>query len=349
MFRKMITALVLALVPGLALALDTVTATPGTAYVQGTGTATVTIRWTAQITVPNDMTVTLISTGATLVAGANPPTPAGGMLRRTVRLSAGVNQVRIVERLRIDRTTARYILEAGGGSFSRVFTDTVTGTATASVLLVGRAGGATGLTIQSLDLAFDDGALFRRVSLGEALTARVQLATSGRGLIEGTWEIAGPEGGFRPLARVSMTAAGPRRSLKESPLLPTDQPGSFRLRFVVGQGQEPAGTVIRYTVGTGMGQDAISLTAPAEGSDLGTRTRFGWAAVPGAERYRVEFLAEADLAPLAAVETSGQSATVRSFTLARLQDAGPLVWRVVALDSTGSVIARSPQRRIGSP
>jgi hypothetical protein len=349
MLRKLIATMMLVLLPGLALALDSVTATPGTAYVQGTGTATVTIRWTAQITVGSDQTVTLTSTGGTLVAGAQPPVAVGTSLRRTVRLTTGTHLVRITERLRIDRTTARYILEGGGGSFVRVFTDTLAGTGTASVLLQGRASGSGGLTVQSFDLSFDDGAAFRSVAAGEALVARANVSTSGRGLVQGTWQIAGSEGGFRTLERVRFTAGGPKKTLVESPALPTDRAGSFRLRFVLGDGEGAEGPVIRYTVGAGAEAVGIALTSPAAGAALGSQTRFGWEPVSGAERYRIEFLAEADLATLASVETAKTSATVRSFTLERLGTGGPLVWRVVALDAAGNIIARSPQRRIGQP
>jgi hypothetical protein len=71
--------------------------------------------------------------------------------------------------------------------------------------------------------------------------------------------------------------------------------------------------------------------------------------VAGAARYRIEFLSEADLQPLASVETTKTAATVRSFTLERLSTGALLVWRVVALDSQGRVIARSSQRRIAGP
>lgn len=348
MLRSLIIAMLLMLAPGLALALDSVTATPGTAYVQGTGTATVSIRWTAQITVGSDQTVTLTSTGGTLVAGAEPPVAAGGTLRRTVRLTAGTHMVRITERLRIDRTTARYILEGGGGTFVRVFTDTLAGTATATIVLQGRASGSGGLTVQAFDLSFDDGSAFRSVAAGEALLARANVSTAGRGLVQGIWQIAGPEGGFRTLKRVRFTAGGPKKTLVESPALPTDQTGSYRLRFVLGDGEGEEGPVIRYTVGAGEEVAGIALTSPAAGAELGSQTRFGWEGVTGAERYRIEFLAEADLKTLASVETLKTSAVVKSFTLDRLTG-GPLVWRVVALDGSGNVIARSAQRRIGGP
>lgn len=347
-FRAVV-ALVLLLWPGLVLALDNVTATPGTAYVQGTGTASVTIRWTAQITVAGDQTVTLSSTGGTLVAGAAPPVAYGGTLRRTVRLTAGTHLVRITERLRIDRTSARQILEGGAGSFSRVFTDSLAGTGTASVILQGRASGSGGLTIQNLDLSFDDGSAFRTVGAGEGLVARARIATSGRGLVEAIWQIAGPEGGFRILKRVRFTAGGPTRELLESPRLPTDQPGSFRVRLVLGDGADSAGPVIRYTVGAGTEAEAVALIAPAEGAALGPSTRFAWADVPGAERYRIEFLAERESRPRASVETTKTEAQVRSFTLERLATGAPLTWRVVALDGSGAVIARSAQRRIAAP
>jgi hypothetical protein len=350
MFRSMLSVLMLTLLAPQALAVDGVTVTPGVAYVQGTGTGLVTVRWTIEVTVPSDQTVTITSASGTLSAGAAPPVAVGGTLRRTVRLTAGTHDVRITERLRIDRTSARYILEGSTGSYSRTFTDTLTGSANATVGLVGRASGSGGLTLQNLDLTFDDGAAFRNVGQGEALTARASISTSGRGIVKAKWEIAGPNGGFRTLRRVSFTAGGPTATEVESPPLPTDQPGQFRLRFVIdGNGQGFDDTTIRYAVGSGGGLAAIGLTGPAEGATLASRTRFQWEPVAGAERYRIEFLAEADLQVLAAVETAKPSALVRSFTFDRLTTGAPLAWRVVALDDSGAVIARSAQRRIGIP
>ena len=65
MFRSLMIALLLVLSPLKAMALDSVTATPMVAYVQGTGTGLVTIRWTLQITVGSDQTVTVSSSGGT--------------------------------------------------------------------------------------------------------------------------------------------------------------------------------------------------------------------------------------------------------------------------------------------
>jgi hypothetical protein len=350
MFRRLFLALILTLLPLQAWAITGVTASPGTAYVQGTGTGLVTVRWTITLNVPADQSVTILSDPGTLVPGAGPVVTAGGTLRRTVRLTAGTHNVRITERLRIDRVSARHILESGPGTFNRVFTSSLGGTGTASLALEGRASGSGGLTLQNLDLTFDDGATFRAVAAGEALTARASVATSGRGLVKGKWEIAGPEGGFRTLRRVSFPAGGPTATEVESPPLPTDQPGRFRLRFVVdGDGQGAGDTVISYAVGSGEGLPAIGLIAPETGAAFASRTRFRWEEVAGAARYRVEFLNEADLQVLAAVETVKPAALVRSFTLDRLTTSAPLVWRVVALDDSGAVIARSSQRRIGYP
>jgi hypothetical protein len=350
MIRWFFIALMLVLSPLRALALDSVTATPMVAYVQGTGTGLVTVRWTLQITVPTDQTVTVTSTGGTLLAGAAPPVAAGGVLRRTVRLTAGTHLVRITERLRVDRVSARNILEGGTGSFTRIFTDTLPSTGTGVIALESRVSGSGGLTLQNLELSFDDGTKFRAVNVGEALTARASISTSGRGIIRGKWEIAGPNGGFRTFRRVNLTAGGPSREVVESPALPTDQRGQYRVRFIVdGDGEGVGDPVIAYTVGGGEGLPAITLTAPAEGAALGSRTRFRWDAVAGAERYRVEFLTERNSRPLAAVETKGASATVRSFTLERLNTDAPLIWRVLALDAEGRVIAQSAGRRMGAP
>lgn len=337
----------LAVLPARAL---TVTATPTTAYVQGTGTALITIRWTLVFNVTAPTQTTVFSTNGVLVAGAQPPQMVGGPLQRTIRLDAGQTVVRITERLRIDRTSARHILEAGQGTFARDFQDTIDGADTFTVSLEGRASGSGGLTLQGFDLAFDDGSDFATIGQDGALSARARLATSGRGLIEGKWEIAGPDGGFRLLRRVRVFAGGPTRSAFESPALPTAVPGQYQLRFVPdGNGQGPVGPVITYVVTGGAAPAAITLTAPADGAAISADMRFSWSTVKGAARYRIEFLEDAGGAVRAAVEVKEAGAVIRSFTLERLRTSGAAVWQVVALNEAGAVIARSAARALGRP
>jgi len=327
-------------------ALDSATATPSTAYVQGIGAQLVTIRWTIQVSSSGSGAVTIVSNGGTLLAGAQPAVSAGGVLRRTV--AAGTTVVHITERLRIDRTSARYILESGGGLFRRTFSDGLTTPVIGEVTLEARSTGEGGLSLQNVDVHFDDASLYRVVGAGAALTAVAKVTTTGRGRIEAVWQIQGPSGGgFRTLRRVTASAAGPRVISLESPPLPTDQPGQYRLRLALGgDGTGTDDPTITYVVGAGGAVTALALQAPAADAVLSAATRFEWTSVKGAVRYRVEFLAQGSAQVVAGVDVKTNVATIKPFTLARLDD-GAVTWRVTAYDAAGTVLAQSPARRIG--
>ena len=94
----------------------------------------------------------------------------------------------------------------------------------------------------------------------------------------------------------------------------------------------------------------LSLIAPQPGQEITGTTRFSWQPVPGATRYRLEFVepgtAGFDSNHLAAVEVAGTSARLKGFTLRRLNTQERLYWHVVAYDGAGQQIAVSAKRRL---
>ncbi|MEO8530249.1 MAG: hypothetical protein ABI459_03430 [Deltaproteobacteria bacterium] len=345
----MLRALILLMSLGCALPVqsaDVVTASPPIAYVQGVGAQLITVRWTITINTSIPQTVTLVSTGGTLTAGAQPPVNVGTALRRVVKLNVGTNVVRINERLRVDRTTARHILESGPGVFTRIFSDSL-GSATGTLALQARSTGSGGLSLQNVDLHFDDASLYRVIGSGAALTALAKVTTTGRGRLEAIWQLQGPSGGFRTLRRVTLAAGGPRATSLESPPLPTDQPGQYRLKLVLGgDGAGSDDPVITYVVGSGGAVAALALKTPAADAKLSAATRFEWTPITGAARYRVEFMALGSSTVIAGVDVAASGATIKPFTLSRI-DNGAVTWRVTAYDAAGAVLAQSPHRRIG--
>ena len=328
---------------------------PGTIKINPNGTTTVSVRWriTLNFTGPAPETVSSVSgissTGVTL---------GGQLSRRVASPGTGSVTIRLVESLYVDRTTAEAIAAAGPGTYNRLFTTSL-GTGPASIALRPSSGGA--LALRNLELSFDDGSRHRVVENGTSLTARLEVTSLGRGFFAGRWEISGPSGSstFRPLSRVSKRLSGSRRTVFESPALRTDRAGLYRVRFVPenvrpGIDRTPVEIISYSVVASGGNAEAkapvLSLIAPQPGQEITGTTRFSWQPVPGATRYRLEFVepgtAGFDSNHLAAVEVAGTSARLKGFTLRRLNTQERLYWHVVAYDGAGQQIAVSAKRRL---
>ncbi len=348
MFRRLIAAVLLSLAALPAQAVVTnVDVSPDAVSIDGNGSAIVTLRWTITITGSNSR-VAITSPSGTIAAVNAPPRPAGGMLRRSVSTGAAPVTVTITERLRIDRTSARYILEDGSGYFSRSFTDGA-GTPLAGGVEITAGSRASTTSLTNFQLAFDDRTQFRLAPRGSALTGFVTVTATGRGVLRGTWELAGPTGGFRPIGQERLALSGSRAATFESPQLPTNRPGTYRLRFTVGgPGSGSEFPEITYVVAPDTGAGALGLNGPAPGTSLTGATRFSWSSIPGAVRYRIEFLVPGETQPIAAADTPSTSARLRPFTLARVRGRGEITWRITAYDASGNPIARSQERVIGA-
>lgn len=351
-----------------------VSVSPTVVRIDGAAESTVTLRWRVGIQSRARQAVTVTSPNAQLSIGGT----AGGALRRTVQHPGGgdVIFVTISERLVINRATAARIAQAGSASLSRSFTDFAGTSRPATVRLQPTTTEQPAvddrrqprLTVRFADLAFDDDSLFRVVQSGGPLAARLQLTTTGRGVLDGAWEVAGPSdiaGGFRVIGRVRQVLAGSRRVIIESPLLPVDRAGIYRLRFVATGGARNSLNLtvpdLRYTVTivpenqqslAEPSRSALNLSSPKPGAGVTAATRFSWQAIPGASRYRLEFLSSGSGGLLseriAAVETAGQSARLKTFALDRLRGSKALRWRVAAFDAEGNLLAMSPARSLST-
>lgn len=328
---------------------------PGTIRINPNGATTVSVRWLITLNFTGPAPETVSSVSGTTNAGV---TLGGRLSRRVASPGGGTITIRLVESLYIDRTTAEAIAAAGPGTYNRLFTTSLS-TGPTSIALRPSSGGA--LAIRNLELSFDDGSRYRVVESGTSLAARLEVTSLGRGFFAGRWEISGPSGSsvFRPLSRVSKRLSGSRRTVFESPALRTDRSGIYRVRFVPenvrpGIDRTPI-EIISYSVVAPGGNveakvAAVSLVAPEPGQEITGSTRFTWRPVPGASRYRLEFIepgvAGFDSNHLAAVEVAGTSTRLRGFTLRRVNTQQRLYWQVVAYDSGGQPIAVSAKRRL---
>ncbi|WP_171125611.1 MULTISPECIES: hypothetical protein [unclassified Ruegeria] len=359
----LILSFVLSLLCGLAHAAGPVSVNPPTARVNGSGESAITLNWRVGVISRAARAVTVTSPGAQLSTGGT----IGGPLRRTVQHpGGGLIFVTLSERLVVDRTTAARIAQAGNAVLTRSFTDFNGTSAPATLRMQATSGGP--LAVRFADLAFDDDSLFRVVPSGTQLAARLELTTNGRGILDGAWEVAGPSdvaGDFRVVGRVRQVLAGARRATFESPPLPVDRPGIYRVRFVPSPGQRGSFTLsvpdLRYTVTAvpiepqtpdPASKPMLNLSAPQPGAGLSAATVFSWQPVPNASLYRLEFLdsGAGGLAPkqIAALDTSERSTRLKDFTLDRLRQVRVLRWRVAAFDSAGNLLAVSSVRGLNT-
>ncbi|VAW00078.1 hypothetical protein MNBD_ALPHA07-1929 [hydrothermal vent metagenome] len=357
---KILTVLAVLGISGMAQAVTSVTSTPSTARINDAGQSVITIRWQVTVSLTGGIPTTILvssPSGALGIGGMS-----GGMISKSFRHSGlGSVTVTLSERLRVDRTTARRLSQVGTTTYTRTFSDNTTPTpppaGLGTVTLQITSGGA--LSFRNFALRFDDDTLFKTVGQNQALTARAILTTNGRGIFRGSWEISGPSAtqgaGFRPIRRVRQVLAGSRKTIFESPQLPTGRIGIYRVRFIpdgnVPRGQTEAFPVLTYSVLRGGDVAQLDLLAPKAGGRLNAASRFKWRSVEGAISYRVEFLSAGAGGVagdrLAAMDVKSNSARLRGITLARLQGDTLVYWRVTAYDGSGQKIAISPIRRAG--
>ena len=210
---------------GAAQAAGPVSVSPATVQVNQQGGATITLRWRVGVDATSPATIVVSSPSGTLSLGG----ASGGALSKTVRHpGTGRIFVTFTERLFIDRTTARRLARAQGGTavYTRSFSDINGPSRPTTVRLTTGSGGQ--LSFRNLDIRFDDDTAYRSVAAGQALTARLVVTSAGSGILDGAWEVADPAGahgaGFRPVARLRRVLAGARRTVIESPPLPTLSP-----------------------------------------------------------------------------------------------------------------------------
>jgi hypothetical protein len=237
------------------------------------------------------------------------------------------------------------------------------------------------LLVQRLSLSFSDNQRVKVVPADTDLLAKVLLAYSGNGLLEGRWQVAEPgstEGKpvYRTLTLVRSYLRDAQQSSINSPPLPTDKAGKYRVRFcvtnrelipadalVVDAGCPLDGLTVEtvYEVlGTGeLRRGPLIEAGPREGA-VDAASQFHWQPVAGAVVYQLQLFAAdgprgddgavlgespsfvAGMLLPASVNRSALSPLLRS----KLQPGQYYLWRVTAHDQGGAMIGRSQEWRV---
>jgi hypothetical protein len=195
---------------------------------------------------------------------------------------------------------------------------------TAAALLVSSAnsiGAPAGVTTAAVVFPVDGAAMGQ----GETVYPRGLLATSGTGIIQGTWQFDGV-----PFDRfvATATAGEPLEVLSRVPI-PFSFAGEHRLRIAI----ESPQVLVSAPVSLIQEPDrasALRLLEPADGSVFGrSRPPFRWSLVPGASGYEVEIETEKD----GAARHWRVSDSTWQLDSAHVADIGPGIhrWRVRAV------------------
>ncbi len=307
-------------------------------------------------------------------------TPFGVVSGRVDAPSDGSGLVRVRETLRIPVRWLVWARENGYRAFHyiRYFDDGGGQTACTAFRFHLAAGGAISAVefgLSYIRMRFDDGRVARVVARGSSLGVRAEVRYRGHGLLRAVWEVADPASTrtgsplYVPLQTVHRYLTGAGQTVLEGPRLPTGMTGLHlvRLRLI-----EPAidapNLFLRYFVRAAAAPPArlagIALQAPAPGAGLRPDTRFAWAPVPEAAAYRIELyetpggfgVSAAGTPPPGARPVTGMllpggEHRAALSALARKGLRGPAVylWRVVAFDAAGRMVAASPYRRLVVP
>jgi len=344
-------------------------------------------------TVSSDAVEFVASSGEVLSRTAAP------LVRRLPRsvLSRRRSTEEFRESLRVSPSVAQRALQLRAGTIfvSRTFRGGNTQLTARIPLSLGSAS-AGEFVILSQRLYFPKGESFVLVTPGERLFVVTELNYGGTPRrVSGRWLIARDVGAGRPLfrpvasfnarpdqvaslrsecAELSGQATGPLAVVQPiglqlvtlcSPLLPTDEEGSFLARFEIDEPSvafSPPPT-IRYAVGPRAldqalpGLPRIIMTAPAAGSRLGPDARFGWVRLAREVRaYRVDCFdnPQANGPAKMGIWTNGEQSAVAMTPLAlnRLGDlaAGAVLYcRVVAIGNNGVTMAQSTPTKLTAP
>lgn len=253
----LVTLTVLGLCPAASAAVTAINPTSTTATLPLARSATVKLNW--EVTTNLATSVTVRSNYGRFL------TPSGIELGRiSTDLSRTITgtapkSVDIAETVRIPSAITVKAKKLGSNTlhYERRFDDG-SGNLSAYIGLQTTTAKAATLSLVRVALSFDNGRQLRLIARGEALQAQAHLAINGSGLIQGAWEIAGPESSageptYIMLKKISRHSGGENNLIVVSPPLPTQTEGTHLLRLrltrpQVNQDLNPDALLLRYVV-----------------------------------------------------------------------------------------------------
>ena len=376
-------AMVLVYVP-IHAAITNVTPSPSSALVTLNQPASLTLNWSVAANLSGSTTATVSSTRG--VFGTSTSVTLGTLPSTLSRTVTGSTTTSFTETILIPPDVIYRAHKLGFSNlvYQRTFTDGAVAR-TSNVTLNITSASASSFSVSRLALYFDDGSQVRVLPPKEPLHVQADVGFVGTGLLQGIWEVAGPAStagnpAYRPLQTVHQYFVSGDKQILRGPDLPTDSTGIYLVRFRITEPQPGFDTpVIRYFVSSGkpgaMGLPPLTLALnnPSHYALLSPDTKFSWRAIKNVRAYQLEMYAkspesnlpelggDADtLATIAAalsrppvtgiILPGGQTETALSTTTRRhLRSNGAYLWRVLAIDEDGAIVAVSQVREIRAP
>ncbi|MBO6824844.1 MAG: hypothetical protein JJ879_01475 [Sneathiella sp.] len=348
------------------------------------GAVNITWRVVHSVTAPG--TVTTSSPDYTINVNGVPFATVTKSLSRTTTIPAGVPEtLTFTETIPVSAALAIRIADNNNvATIVRLFSDGFGGPQTATARL-NVAGSAGALSINRIDLAFENGSKTRIIEQNNELFAVADINFRAKGLLQAEWRLIDSNsirgGQFERVlgvVRRQLSAAGNGRIRLKSPKLPTDLSGLHQVRLVITDPglrfEEPT---LRYYVSPsslpGGGRLLnVEVVQPKDNAALNTDQAFTWLSVPGAAAYQIEIfnsgapsnpaenLSQSPLivGPLDVdgklvagkiVPGTATSATLQQTSFQHLEHGRTYLWRLRAISDNGTVIAQSDLRKIRYP
>lgn len=217
--------------------------------------------------------------------------------------------------------------------------------------------GVTALGINRVNLRFSSGAQTEIIKSNQQLHVVATINFDRAGLLDAVWEVATPastagQAVFKPLQNVRQYLAASRQTALQSPRLPSDTAGLYRIRLrIINPQIKQASIELRYQVNQasppGIQPAVISNVFPESGGSVDTHSEFSWEAQAGAVAYQLEIYQQAeDDTPLTGLLIKAeQTKSLLSLSVfSHLQAGKTYCWRIVALGKDGNITAASELR-----
>lgn len=215
----------------------------------------------------------------------------------------------------------------------------------------------TAVGINRFSLRFSSGSQTEIIRQNQSLRAIATINFERAGMLDAIWEVATPastsgQAIFKPLQNVRQYLAASRQVDVQSPVLPSDEPGIYRLRLRLLQPTlSQAPVELRYQVNKGSGKSVVEIgnVSPPPGAVIDAQSEFSWQAQAGVKAWQLEIYERADAQqPLTGMLVQGEQnhSPLSASVLGYLEPGRIFYWRVVAVDMEGEVIAASEMREI---
>lgn len=288
----------------------------------------------------------------------------GSLSKNSGNLTANVREIiSFSETLTLNTRIARKIANAPAGSMTitRTFTDTLS-SASGGLKVFASLGNSGPLSINRIELHFDNDSRTDVVQKGDSLHAVAEINFKSNGLLRGEWRIVdaaasmgAAHGRTLQVVRQQLVSSGEGKTRIISPPLPTSVNGLHLVSFVV---EETDGSIdipiLRYFVLENLNRDIpenIRVITPGNNASIDENTVFSWQSSPGAVAYQLEIFEQTQLVPISGKVVPGTELKLNlsALSLNNLAPGKTYEWQIRAFGHQGITLGRTPRMLLHLP